>query len=96
MTDAKDASAAAKDAPDLRKIEKDLRAEGDGGPKKAAREAVKAMTGTWEHLPVFIRSAIREDVGRIIVSGKGKADVIAAGYSELTAERALRDLGHRG
>jgi hypothetical protein len=81
---------------DVAKIATALRSDNDDKAKKDAREAVKSLSGTWEHLPVRIRSAIRTDVGRFIASGKGKAEVMAAGYSEITAERALRDLGHRG
>ncbi|MBO0142264.1 hypothetical protein JZX87_13940 [Agrobacterium sp. Ap1] len=97
MTDAKAAEATSTaETLDVEKIAKALRSDTDDKAKKDARAAVRTMTGTWEHLPVRIRSAIRTDVGRFIAAGKGKAAVIEAGYSEITAERALRDLGHRG
>lgn len=83
-------------AEEIEAIAKALRADSEGEAKKSARQAVKAITGTWEHIPVRIRSAIRTDVGRFVAASKGKADLIEAGYSEITAERALRDLGHRG
>lgn len=97
MTDTKVTEAVnAPEALDVEKIAKALRSEGEDKSKKDARAAVKAMSGTWEHIPVRIRSAIRTDVGRFVAAGKGKAEIVDAGYSEITAERALRDLGHYG
>lgn len=73
-----------------------LRGPDDGPDKERARAAVKAMTGTWEHLPVRIRAAVRTDIGRFVTAGKSRDDIIAAGYSGATTDRALRDLGQRG
>jgi hypothetical protein len=77
-------------------ITKALFSKEEGKAKADAREAVRKLTGTWETLPVRIRSAIRADISRLLTDGKTIADVVAAGYSGVTAERALRDLGHRG
>lgn len=73
-----------------------LKSPDENKGKKDAREAVRSMTGTWEHLPVRIRSAVRTDIGRMLVAGKSKAEIMEAGYSAITAERALRDLGLAG
>ncbi|MCQ1766128.1 hypothetical protein NOJ28_11335 [Neorhizobium galegae] len=77
-------------------IAKALFSEGEGKAKKDAREALRKLSGTWETLPVRLRSAIRADIGRLLKDGKTVTDVVAAGYSNVTVDRALRDLGRRG
>ena len=96
MTETKTAEAAPQPvSPDVEKIALALFAPEEGKAKKDAREAVKKMTGTWEFLPVRLRSAIRSDVERMVKDGKSVADIVAAGYSATTVARAMRDLGLR-
>ncbi|MCM5689137.1 hypothetical protein M8037_10040 [Sinorhizobium meliloti] len=65
-----------------------------GAKKKTARRTVGAMTQRpWPQLPSRLRSAIRSDIGRLLDSGKARAQILEAGYSAGVVNQALRDLG---
>lgn len=67
---------------------------GENEAKVAARKTVGAMTQRpWEQLPSAIKSAIRADFAGMLNASKSRDDMLAAGYSAVIVERALRDLG---
>ena len=47
----------------------------------------------WPQLPSRLRSAIRSDIGRLLDSGKARAQILEAGYSAAVVNQTLRDLG---
>ncbi len=66
----------------------------EGAKKRTARQTVGAMTQRpWPQLPSRLRSAVRADIGRQLDSGKGRAQILEAGYSASVLNQALRDLG---
>jgi hypothetical protein len=66
----------------------------ESAKKKAARQTVGAMTQRpWPQLPSRLRSAVRADIGRQLDCGKGRAQILEAGYSASVLNQALRDLG---
>lgn len=68
--------------------------------KASARLLFSSIAGAarpWEQLPSTLKQAARSDASRVLgdktgVTG-GAADLVAAGYSALAADRLLRDLG---
>ncbi|WP_026616386.1 hypothetical protein [Ensifer aridi] len=66
----------------------------ESAKKKIARQTVGTMTQRpWPQLPSRLRSAIRSDVGRLLDAGKGRTEILEAGYSSEVLNQALRDLG---
>ena len=66
----------------------------ESAKKKTARQTAGAMTQRpWPQLPSRLRSAIRSDIGRLLDSGKARAQILEAGYSAAVVNQALRDLG---